>query len=201
MYRGVTNPDSDPSRTLVSFSSSGTPEFVLERIRRSIMSGSMFSEFDDVPSSKLQNLRQTFADELGNDDFTLDSITDGLLEFESDLDRDAAERIARTESSAVLNKAREMGYEERGDADGLFYWTGAEPGSERQTDACEWLIEQTNPFHGGEPVPMEELRDMVNEAWQHDDDMSKNMARPDSWVVHINERSTFAQAPPNWRDL
>lgn len=201
MYRGVTNPDSDPSRTLVSFSSSGTPEFVLERIRRAIMDGAMFSEFDDVPSDKLMNLRQTFADELGNDDFTLDSITEGLLEFESDLTRDAAERIARTESSAVLNRARELGYEERGDADGLFYWTGADPGDDRQTEACEWLIEQTNPFHGGEPVPMEELRDMVNEAWEHDDDMSKNMARPDSWVVHINERSTLVEAPPNWQDL
>jgi len=201
MYRGVTNPDSDPSRTLVSFSSSGTPEFVLERIRRAIMDGAMFSEFEDVPSDRLMNLRQTFADELGNDDFTLDSITEGLLEFESDLDRDAAERIARTESSAVLNRARELGYEERGDADGLFYWSGAEPGDDRQTEACEWLIEQTNPFHGGEPVPMEELRDMVNEAWQHDDSMSKNMARPDSWVVHVNERSTLVEAPPNWRDL
>jgi len=48
---------------------------------------------------------------------------------------------------------------------------------------------------------MEELRDMVDEAWQHDDSMDRNMARPDSWVVHINERSTLVEAPPNWQDL
>jgi len=201
MYRGVTNPDSDPSRTLVSFSSSGTPEFVLERIRRAIMDGAMFSEFEDVPSDRLMNLRQTFADELGNDDFTLDSITEGLLEFESDLDRDAAERIARTESSAVLNRARELGYEERGDADGLFYWSGAEPGDDRQTEACRLLIERTNPFHGGEPVPMDELRSLLTWAAEQDDDLDASMVREDSWIIHINERSTLIEAPPNWQDL
>jgi len=185
----------------VSFSSSGTPEFVLERIRRAIMDGAMFSQFESVPSDRLMNLRQTFADELGNDNFTLDSITEGLLEFESDLDRDAAERIARTESSAVLNRARELGYEERGDADGLFYWSGADPGDDRQTEACRLLIERTNPFHGGEPVPMDELRSLLTWAAEQDDDLDASMVREDSWIIHINERSTLIEAPPNWQDL
>jgi hypothetical protein len=147
------------------------------------------------------DLRSTFKDELGTDDFTLDSITDSLMEFEADLSRDAAERIARTESSAVLNRAREIGYEERGEADELFYWTGAEPGDDRQTEACEWLIEQTNPFHGGTPRPMDELRGMLTDAAEQDDDIPKSMVREDSWTIHVNERSTLAKAPPNWRDL
>jgi hypothetical protein len=42
---------------------------------------------------------------------------------------------------------------------------------------------------------MGELRDMVAEAPEHDDDMDNNMARPESWIVHINERSTWAKAP------
>jgi len=117
------------------------------------------------------------------------------------LDRDDAETIARTESSAVLNSAREIGYEERGEGDALFYWSGAEPGDDRQTEACRWLIEKTNPFHGGEPVPLQELRELVDEAPEHDDDMDNALARPDSWIVHPNERSTFVKAPPNWRDL
>ncbi|QAS68846.1 portal protein [Haloferax tailed virus 1] len=201
MYQGVTNPESDTSRTLVSFSSSGTPEFVLERIRESIMDGALFSEFDNIPSSRLMELRQTFADELGTDNFTLDSITDALMDFEADLTRDAAERIARTESSAVLNHAREISYEERGEGNELFYWTGADLGDSRQTEACAWLIRQTNPFSGGTPVPMNELRDMVDEAPSHDDSMDNNLARPDSWVVHPNERSSFVKAPPNWEQL
>jgi hypothetical protein len=201
MYRGVTNPDSDPSRTLVSFASSGTPDFVLERIRDAIMDGAMFSQFEDVPGDKLMDLRQTFADELGTDDFTLDSITESLLEFEADLDRQAAERIARTESSAVLNRAREVGYEERGEADELFYWSGADPGDDRQTEACRLLIERTNPFHGGEPVPMDELRSLLTWAAEQDDDLDASMVREDSWIIHINERSTLIEAPPNWESL
>jgi len=195
MYRGVTDPDTDPSRTLVSFASSGTPEFVLERIREAIMSGAMFSEFDQIPSDRLMNLREEFADTLGTDNFTLDSITDALMEFEADLSRDDAERIARTESSAVLNKAREIGYEERGEADERFYWTGANLGDPRQTEACAWLIRQTNPFENGDPVPMDELKAMIEEAPEHDDDMADNLARPESYVVHPNERSTFVLEP------
>jgi len=196
MYQGVTNPDSDPSRALVSFASSATPEFVLDRIREAIMSGAMFSDFEEIPSDRLMDLRQEFADTLGTDDFTLDSITDSLMEFEADLTRDEAERIARTESSAVLNKSREIAYEEQGEADERFYWTGASLGDSRQTEACAWLIEQTNPFAGdGEPVPMNELKDMIEKAPEHDPDMQDDLARPDSFVVHPNERSTFVLEP------
>jgi len=38
------------------------------------------------------------------------------------------------------------------------------------------------------------LKDLINEAWTHDDDMTENMARPDNYTVHINERKTFARA-------
>jgi len=31
--------------------------------------------------------------------------------------------------------------------------------------------------------------------------MRDGLARPDSWIVHPNERSTLAKAPPGWRDL
>jgi hypothetical protein len=199
MYQGVTTAE-DTGVTLVDFAASGTPAFVLDRIREAIQDGAMFSDIDAISGDEMMEFRQVMADAVGTDDFTLDSITEEVMDF-ADIPRDEAETIARTESSAALNSARQNGYERRGEDDGLFYWTGAEPGDDRQTDACEWLIESTNPFHGGEPVPMNELQNMLNEAWEHDDDMDTNMARPDSWIVHINERSTFAKAPENWRDL
>jgi len=195
MFRGVSDPDADMGRTLVSFAASDTPEFVLERIREAIMGGATFAQFDGIDDGRIMDFRQEFADALGTDDFTLDSLTDNLMDF-ADLSRDDAERIARTESSAALNKARELGYEQRGEGDELFYWTGADPGDARQTEACEWLIRQTNPFHGGDPVPMNELRDMLTDAAEQDDDIPTSMVRADSWVIHINERSTFAKAPP-----
>jgi len=196
MYRGVTDPAADTDRALVSFAESATPEFVLERIREAIRDGAMFSDFEDIPSDRLMDLRQEMADSLTVDTgFTIDSVTENLMDFEPDLSRDDAERIARTESSAVLNRAREVGYEEKGDADGLFYWSGAAPGDDRQTAACEWLIRETNPNYGGDPVPLEELRAMVEEAPEHDAEMADELARPESWIIHPNERSTFVKAP------
>ena len=115
----------------------------------------------------------------------------------ADLTLDEARTIARTETASVLNSSREDGYVEQGVADDdLFYWTGAEPGDSRQTEACEWLIEKTNPFHGGNPVSLERLRELVAEAPTHDPDMQDDLARPENWVIHPNERSTFAKAPP-----
>jgi hypothetical protein len=203
MHQQVSDPTTPTDKALVSYAESATPEFVLERIREAIRDGVIFSEFDGIASSRLMDLRQEMADSLTVDTgFTLDSITDNLMDFEADLSRDDAERIARTESSAVLNKAREVGYEQKGDTDeGLFYWTGASLGDDRQTEACAWLIAETNPFEGGTPVPIDELRQLVDEAPTHDDEMDNDLARPDSWVVHPNERSTFAKAPPGWESL
>jgi hypothetical protein len=196
MHQSVVDPDTDLSRALtVSISDSGTPEFVLQRIRDAVYAGAMFGQFEDIPGGDLFDLREDFKSVLGQDDFTLADVTDRIAD-DFGLSRDDAETIARTESSAVLNKAREMGYEERGDADALYYWTGASPPDRRQTEACEWLVETTNPFEGGDPVPMHELRQLVDEAPTHDDDMDNDLARPDSWVVHPNERSTFVIAPP-----
>jgi hypothetical protein len=200
MQQAVVDPDRDLSRNLTtSISESGTPEFVLQRIRDAVDAGAMFGEFADIPGSQLMELREDFKDALGTDDFTLDDVTERVMD-DFGVDRDSAETIARTESSAVLNKAREMGYEDREDMDegeeARYYWTGATPPDERQTAACEWLIENTNPFEGGTPVPMHELRQLVDEAPEHDDEMDNDLARPDSWVVHPNERSTFVKAPP-----
>ena len=191
---------SSPDRALVSFAASGTPEFVLDRIREAIMGGALFSDFEDVPSSELMDFRQEFADALGTDNFTLDDVTDRVMDF-AEIDRPDAERIARTETSAALNSARERGYEERGEGDELFYWTGAEPGDDRQTEACRLLIERTNPFHGGEPVPLEELRSLLTWAAEEGEDTDPSMVREGNWLIHINERSTFSKAPPNWQQL
>lgn len=196
MHRAASDPETPTDRALVQYTDDATPEFVLERIREAIRSGALFSDFDGIPSDKLMDLRQEFADSLTADKgFSLDSLTDNLMDFEPDLTRDDAQRIARTESKAVLNTAREEGYKEKGDGDRKFYWSGAPLGDPRQTEACAWLIRQTNPFEGGDPVPMDELREMVGDAPEHDDEMDDNLARPDNWVVHPNERSSFVLAP------
>ena len=201
MHRGITNPDSDPNRALVDFSASGTPEFVLERIREAIMGGAIFSDIENVPDSEIMQFRQEFADAVGTDNFTLDSVTDAVMDFTGE-NRGKAQVTAKTELASTLNTAREDGYLERGETEeGLFYWTGAEPGDDRQTEACRLLIERTNPFHGGTPVPLEELRSLLTWAAEQADDVDASMVREGNWIIHIGERSTFSKAPPNWQQL
>jgi hypothetical protein len=195
MHRKVSDPDGPTDKQLVSISDSATPEFVKTRIRDTLLSGTLFSDFDTVSASDRNQLREYMLETLTQDGWTIDGLADQLQQIDGLEDRDKAETIARTESSAVINTSRENGYKEQGKGDGKFYWTGAEPGDRRQTEACEWLIRKTNPFHGGTPVSLERLRELVEEAPEHDEDMQDNLARPEVWVVHPNERSTFAKAP------
>jgi len=190
MHQSVWDAPSDTRMLL--FTESETPEFVLERIREAILSGdAIFSEFDTIPSGELMQLREYMAETLGSDGWTIDGLADQLMQLPGLEDRQNAERVARTETASVLNTAREDGYEEQGLGDSLFYWSGNLDG--RQTQACEWLIKQTNPFEGGDPVPMDELKSLIEEAPTHDPDLPDDMARPDDFVVHINERKTFVR--------
>jgi hypothetical protein len=72
-----------------------------------------------------------------------------------------------------------------------FYWTGSL--DDRTTEACKWLIQETNPNENGEPVSLGKLKELIAEAPKHDDDMPNDMARPENFTVHINERKTFTR--------
>jgi hypothetical protein len=75
-----------------------------------------------------------------------------------------------------------------------FYWVGQTKAEDnRTTEACDWLIKKTNPNHGGNPVPLDELKELIKEAPTHDSEMQNNLARPDNFVVHPNERKTFVR--------
>jgi hypothetical protein len=55
------------------------------------------------------------------------------------------------------------------------------------------LIKKTNPNHGGSPVSLERLKELIDEAPTHDDDMQNDLARPENYLVHPNERKTFVR--------
>jgi len=126
-----------------------------------------------------------------NDGWTTDSVAGRLQDLDPALDRDDAERIARTETQSIVNTAREEGYKEQDLEDDDYYWVGSV--DDRTTEACEWLINETNPNYGGDPVSLDELQDLIAEAPEHDDDMQDNLARPEDYVVHPNERKTFVR--------
>lgn len=167
------------------------PEFVKERLKDAIRGGAVFSSFENIPSSDLMQLREYLTESLEDGNWNIDGIADQIMQLDESVSRENAEVIARTETASVVNTAREEGYEERGNEDDLFYWTGVLDG--RQTEACEWLINRTNPNQGGNPVPMDELKELIEEAPEHDPDMQDNLARPENFVVHPNERKTFVR--------
>ena len=41
---------------------------------------------------------------------------------------------------------------------------------------------------------MDRLKELIDEAPTHDDDMDDNLARPENYVVHPNERKTWVRA-------
>lgn len=190
LHHRIWNADAD--KQLVQFNNSETPEFVKNRLRDAIWSGSVFSDFENVPSSELTSLREFLTEQLESENWSIDGIADQLQDLEgATLSADEAETIARTETASTVNTARSIGYEERGEGDDRFYWVGNI--DDRTTEACTWLLEQTNPSHGGDPVALEKLQELIEEAPTHDPDMDDNLARPENFIVHPNERKTFVR--------
>ena len=189
--------EAEQDRQLFNFTERAMPEFIKERLRDVILSGeAVFSQFDTLDPDRLQAFRTQLADGLTQDGWTIDDITGRITDIDSAITRNQAETIARTEVASAVNTAREEGYEETGMAEGeKFYWTGATQAEQpdRTTDACDWLIQKTNPNHGGEPVSMDRLKELIDEAPTHDDDMDDNLARPENYVVHPNERKTWVR--------
>jgi len=175
----------------LTFSFDSAPQFVKDRIRDAILGGALFSDFDGISGAALTELRQLFADKLTEDGWTIDEMRDELMEFSDGLSQAEAERIARTETASVVNSARETGYREKGIIGERFYWSGVL--DDRTTEACRWLVRRTNPFEGGTPVPLEELQELIDEAPSHDSNMANDLARPQDFVVHPNERKTFVR--------
>ena len=187
--------DDSSDKVLVSFSDSAIPEMVQERIRETIQSGVLFSDFESIPSSRRIDLQTEFMDMLTEDGWTTDTLVDRLQEFEPELSDARAENIARSETAEIINTSRESAYEERDLEDDLFKWTGTDEDgtsdNHRTTRACGWLKEQTNPKFGGTPRPLGELKELVGEAWEHDPDMDQDLSR--GWTAHPQERHTFTR--------
>ncbi|AFH22245.1 hypothetical protein OSG_eHP20_00050 [environmental Halophage eHP-20] len=187
----------DEDKQLVEFSSTQVPEFVKNRLRDVLLTGaSVFDEFDTLSSDERMDLRTQLADGLTQDGWTIGDITGRIMDIEEGITRSQAETIARTETSAAVNMAREQGYRDKGMSDNAsFYWVGATQGEQpdRTTDACQWLMEETHPEMGGTPVTLERLRELIAEAPTHDDEMDNDLARPENYVIHPNERKTYVR--------
>jgi len=168
------------------------PEYVKENIATAIEDrGAVFSDIESIPSRTVERLKSILKDALTQPQgWSLDSITSTMKDEWPGVSEEKLELVARTETASVLNEAREEGYESLpGDEDDPeFYWEG--PDDSRTTDACEELKDRTNPRHGGDPKPMDDLIEVEREVQQeHFSGLSFR-----KHTVHPNERHTFVRA-------
>lgn len=201
LQQNVAHADGD--KHLNEIVESAMPEFVKDRIRDAIMSDTLFSDFATIADQDLQQLRLFMEEQLEQDGWTTDMITGRLQDLEPELTKDEAETIARTESQALINDARETGYEETGMVENeQFYWVGGL--DDRTTDACKWLIggtdeadniggnfDGTNPNYGGTPRSLGELKELVQEAAKKDPAID---TKAREWTPHINCRKSYVRS-------
>jgi hypothetical protein len=200
LYRAYENqimPESAPGvEKRVWTSDEQLPDYVRETLAEVLEEGrAIFDEFESVPGRVKDRVAEIIGDNLlDSEGWSLGEIAEDLQDAFDGISEGQAETVARTETSSVLNEAREEGYEDRPDAGGpqeRFMWVG--PDDSRTTDACEKLKELTNPDYGGDPVTMPELKRLEEDI--HSEFFPDLEFR--THVVHINERHTFRRALPN----
>ena len=96
------------------------------------------------------------------------------------------ERIARTESTAVTAKGREVAYNERDDGSYLYDWFGIN--DNRTSDQCKEIERRVNTVGKGKGVPMNVLKQIVTDVVnKFNEGKSKKWDNRD-WSPHANCR-------------
>lgn len=175
------------------------PDYVQETVLEAIDRGAVFNRFEQISGTLKETLEDTLRDSLTQPQgWSLDSITDRLSDAFPGVDEDNLETVARTETTSVLNKAREQGYQDREDSDRFkFYWQGSV--DSRTTQLCKDLMIATGVESGtpetdfsevpGEPVDIDTLVRLEREASEyHFPDLTFRRHVP-----HINCRKTFVR--------
>lgn len=189
IYNEVLWMEDEPERHLFGFLDT-LPQNVRDRIVTAIMAGSMFETFEDMSQHQREEMQNWLVDQARSGaGWSVSELAAHLRDIDPSLGDYEAERIARTESQAIVTKAREQWYEDDFDADDepLFIWQG--PQDHRTTEACTWLKEQANPTYGGEPKTIPELKELVREA----SDRFFPDLRVREWTVHPFERHTIVR--------
>jgi len=176
----------ETDRQLFEFDPEEVPDFAIERLQEAIREDALFDNFDTIPNWAASRVGDTLLESLDTrHGWSVDSISQDLQSMALGLSQQDAEAIARTETQALVNKAREEGYREEFDLEQeRFDWVG--PTDDRTTDACEWIKSQI-PEEG---VRLETLKELVQEAPEHDDMITTT---PREWTPHIQCRHTYTR--------
>lgn len=164
------------------------PQFVKNLVEEALDSGAVYRGEYDAPNVTGGAVKRFFEQKLDQPQgWSRESlISDFADRFQ--ISESQAQDTLETQLTNVLNKAREIGYEEQGGADDrLFKWVG--PADDRKTDACWELLRETNPRFGGTPRTLDELKDLVAEKRE---EYFPEFGGAD-WSVHYGERDTYVE--------
>lgn len=187
IYENIIWDEDGHDRQLFEFDPEEVPQFALDRLEEAVRAGALFEDFETIPDFAAREVSDVMLDSLEQrHGWSVDSIADNLQSMALGLEKQEARTIARTETQALVNDAREQGYEEQFDLDEeRFDWVG--PSDNRTTDACEWIKAEIEDREG-DGVTLAELKDLVAEA---NDRFIDHEGR--EWTPHINCRHTFTR--------
>lgn len=169
------------------------PEFVKEVIRQVIQNDVVWDDFSGYTRQAARAIQNSLRDNLTQPQgWSIESLVRDLQSIYPGMDDEQAHNIARTETSAVLNSAREEAYKKRPQAANyVYYWSG--PADHRRTDVCKEIVNEVESRGGS--VPMNELRSILrSKARKYENtDQGGTPERVSEWCPHYQCRHTFVR--------
>ena len=136
----------------------GADEDVPANVQNRIQEAANNLRWDQTEGAPPQNLKDLFVTRLSQPQgWSINSLASHVRD-QFGIEADRAENVARTKSAQLLNEATDLAIDDLADGvDGKIRvaWTG--PLDDDTTEACSTLQEETDPEHGGTPLPRTEF--------------------------------------------
>ncbi len=160
-----------------------TPQPFLKSSRNFIVQALLklqqYTDFKNLAPQEAEGVYHSIIDVMTQQDgWSLGQVTRKLQAKFPQLSEWEAERIARTETTAIANKARELDFQDSQPPETLYYWGG--PDDDRTSDVCREIKERLK----GQGLPLGALKALVNEV------SVKYGMKPRDWTPHPQCRHT-----------
>lgn len=142
--------------------------------------------FDTLSPAQSENLYTALVERMTADKWSLKDLTKTIQDAEPVLDEAQAEAIARSESTLIVNKSREMQFERDPPGKYGYYWSG--PADHRTTEVCA-AIKARTPAAGFDSL--EDLSRVIKEEAQKYYDSKGYKTQVREWLPHPNCRHTI----------
>jgi hypothetical protein len=159
-----------------------------------IAKGALYSEYEDVTKEQVSSIHGILKDAFTRNELGLDKLADAINKA-TGIDIGRAEMIARTETSAVTMKAREIGWkkmeEDRGE---VLKFRTSEANDRRMSDTSRMIAHKVASEGGA--VTLDRLKQIYKEISQrpvNQGGMGSSWTGWENFVAHPNERSTIVR--------